>query len=94
MKTWKTKELKKLASIMSRIDTPQEMMAFLRDLCTLEELEEFSQRWHIVELLEKGYSYRKVAQKIGVSTTTVGRVAGWLRGGEGGYKKAITKKAS
>ncbi len=67
------------------------MLAFLRDLCTLEELEELSERWHIAQLLDTGESYRSIAEKTGVSTTTVTRIAQWLEHGEGGYKIALTK---
>lgn len=94
MKTWKTKQLKNLAEILCTIEKPKDMLAFLRDLCTLEELEEISDRWHIVELLSQGYSYRKIATKLGVSTTTVARVASWLSNGQGGYTKALENKTS
>lgn len=68
------------------------MMKFLRDLLTLEELEEVSSRWEVVQLLEKGKSYREIAAKTGVSTTTITRIAHYLHHGEGGYKTALKQK--
>ena len=65
------------------------MLNFLRDLCTLEELEELSARWEAVQLIAKRMPYRDVAEKTGLSTTTVTRIAHWLYHGEDGYKAAL-----
>lgn len=91
MHNWKTAKLKHLAKALLSLKTEKETLAFLRDLCTLEELEELSERWHIAGLLDKGESYRAIAQKTGVSTTTVTRIAQWLEHGEGGYKAVLVK---
>ena len=74
-------------SIKKEVD----MQNFLRDLCTLEELDELSNRWKAAELLNKGLPYREVATKTGMSTTTVTRIAHWMKHGEGGYKKILKK---
>jgi TrpR-related protein YerC/YecD len=58
----------------------------------VEELEEFSRRWEVAGLLNKGESYREIAKQTGVSTATVTRIAYWLEHGEGGYAKALRKK--
>lgn len=63
----------------------QEAERFFRDLCTADELKEMTERWSVVLLLEQGKSYRAIAAKLSVSTTTVSRVAAWLNYGEGGY---------
>lgn len=91
MKNWKTSNLKHLAKALRSVDEQKDMLNFLRDLCTLEELEELSRRWEVVLLLNKGKSYRDIAKKTGVSTTTITRIAHWLNHGEGGYKKALDK---
>ena len=67
------------------------MLNFLRDLCTLEELEELSSRWEVVLLLQQKKSYREIAKKTGVSTTTITRIAHWLKYGEGGYRAVISR---
>ena len=59
---------------------------FFRDLCTVDELKEMTERWAIVQLLKQDKSYRDIAAKLNVSTTTVSRVAAWLNYGEGGYE--------
>jgi len=87
--SWKTAKLKKLAKALLSIKEEKDMQNFLRDSCSLEELEELSSRWEVVLLLDKGVSYREIAKKTGVSTTTVTRIAHWLNHGEGGYKAVL-----
>ena len=81
------------AAIVS-LETKQEMERFFRDLCTLSELEAMAHRWQVAQLLEKGLPYLEIAEKTGASTTTVTRVAHWLRHGEGGYRLALDRSAS
>ncbi|MEK7623316.1 MAG: YerC/YecD family TrpR-related protein [Patescibacteria group bacterium] len=88
---WETPKLKRLVAILGNLKTEKEMLAFLRDLCTLEELAEISSRWQAVELLDKNLPYREIADQTGLSTTTVTRVAHWLYHGEGGYRVALSK---
>lgn len=64
---------------------------FFRDLCTVEELKELSERWQIARLLDRRLSYRAIAEKLKVSTTTVSRVAAWFYNGEGGYRLMLDK---
>lgn len=89
MPSWKTPKLKKLAHAFLLINTEKDMLAFLRDVATLEELDALSSRWQAVAMIESGLPYRTIAEKTGLSTTTVTRVAHWLRHGEGGYGTAL-----
>ena len=73
------------------LKTVKEAEAFFRDLCTIDEIKSMNERWQIVKMLEKGKSYRNIAEKLNVSTTTVSRVALWLNNGEGGYRLALDK---
>lgn len=66
----------------------QELAAFLRDLCTPAELEALADRWQVVPSLLAGQTYREIHDRLGVSVTTVGRVARCLEMGEGGYQAA------
>lgn len=91
MKNWKTPELKNLVTALSSLNNPTDIQNFLRDLCTLEELEEMSKRWATVRLLEAEMPYRLIAEKTGLSTTTITRIAHWLNHGEGGYQAALRK---
>jgi len=81
-----------LFATITALRTPQETQAFLRDLCTRAELDAMAHRWQVAQLLEEGLPYLEVAQKAQASTTTVTRVAQWLRNGEGGYRLALARR--
>ena len=49
-------------------------------------------RWEVAKLLEEGLPYLEVARRAHASTTTVTRVAQWLRNGEGGYALALGRR--
>jgi len=88
---WRTKETKKLFNAILRLKNEAETAKFFRDLCTLEELSEMSKRWLAVQMLANGRSYRQIAEKTGLSTTTVTRIAHWLNHGEGGYRLVLKR---
>lgn len=92
--TWKTPKLKKLVRTLHSLDTEKDLLNFLRDLCTLEELHVLSSRWEAVQLLDQGVSYRDIAKQTGLSTATVTRISHWLHHGEGGYGVALKKQTS
>jgi TrpR-related protein YerC/YecD len=71
-----------------------EVEHFLRDLCTLSELEAMGHRWQVARLLQEGRPYLEISELTGASTTTVTRVAHWLRHGEGGYTLALDRMSS
>jgi TrpR-related protein YerC/YecD len=90
--TWRTKELKELSAALLAMESREEVERFLRDLCTIAELEALTHRWAAAQLLDQGLPYLEVAQKTHASTTTVTRVAHWLRHGEGGYRAALDRQ--
>lgn len=83
--------MQNLLEAMSTLKTPKELGNFLRDLMTIKELEDVSQRWQIVLLLTQKVPYLEIAKQVGVSTTTVTRVALWLNHGTGGYQTALSR---
>ena len=83
--------LDELAEALTAMRTPDEVKRFLRDLCTLGELEAFGHRWQIVRLLQEERSYLEIAERVHTSTATVTRVAQWLRHGAGGYQLALER---
>ncbi|MFA6523566.1 MAG: YerC/YecD family TrpR-related protein [Candidatus Peribacteraceae bacterium] len=80
---------KALVSALQSCKTEEELINFLRDIGTLGELQEWSERLEVAKLLSQGMSYRKVASQTGASTTTVTRVAKYLENGEGGYRSVL-----
>jgi len=88
---WQTKEIWQLFDAVSRLKTPNEAARFLRDLCTLSELEAMAHRWQVARLLDEGLPYLEISRRAHASTTTVTRVAHWLRHGEGGYRLLLDR---
>ena len=89
---WKTPAVKRLAQALLTLQTEEEVLAFLRDVCTIAEINEMSGRFAAVELLNAGEPIRNVAEKTGLSTTTVSRVSQWKNSiGEGGYDLVLSR---
>src|SRR5579871_3935028 len=91
--SWRTKELRELSQAILALQSRDEVERFLRDLCTIAELEAMAHRWAVAQLVDRGLPYLEVAQRTHASTTTVTRVAHWLRHGEGGYRSALDRTA-
>jgi TrpR-related protein YerC/YecD len=82
-----------LADALVALRTPQEARAFLVDLCTPAELHALAERWHVAKLLDRGdLTYREIHDATGVSTTTVVRVARFLRQEDNrGYRRLLDR---
>lgn len=79
MSLYPTKEDKELIRAVSILKNEEEITAFLRDIMTINEIDEFSRRFQIAKLLwTTDMSYVEIAQRVGTSTTTVTRVSQWL----------------
>lgn len=89
---WPTAEHEELFATIASLRTPEEARRFLRDLCTRSELDAMAHRWQVARLLDEGLPYLEVAKRAHASTTTVTRVAQWLRNGEGGYGLALRRR--
>ncbi|WDI31220.1 YerC/YecD family TrpR-related protein [Hyphococcus flavus] len=74
------KGFSELFAVIAALETKNEVERFFSDLATPAELEAFAERWRIARMLDAGErSYREIAAITGASTTTVGRVARFLR---------------
>ncbi|GGX58988.1 DNA-binding transcriptional regulator [Litorimonas cladophorae] len=84
----------KLEAALAQLDSQEDVRDFLVDLCTPAELRALSERWHVAQILDEGEkSYREIQADTGVSTTTIGRVARFLRDEpHGGYRAVLGKK--
>jgi TrpR-related protein YerC/YecD len=89
--TWSSRETEDLLATILRLESLEEAQRFFRDLCTLTELEAMAHRWQVAKLVDAGLPYHEVSRRTGASTTTVTRVAHWLRHGEGGYRLALDR---
>lgn len=67
------------------LQTREECYAFFEDICTVNELLSFSQRFEVAAMLRQKKTYLEIAEKTGASTATISRVNRSLIYGEGGY---------
>jgi TrpR-related protein YerC/YecD len=88
---WRDEKLNDLFDAVLTLKTRDEAAAFLRDLCTINELQTLAERWEVARLVNEEVPYRKINEQTGVSTATVTRVAHWLHHGEGGYRTVLNR---
>jgi len=88
---WRTADAEALFDAILRLGTREEAERFFRDLCTINEIHDMSQRWSIVRKLDEGLHYAQISRETGASTATITRIASWLNHGEGGYREALDR---
>jgi TrpR-related protein YerC/YecD len=91
---WRTPDTTALLDALLALETRAEAERFVRDLCTLNEIHDLSQRWAVVRLLDQGRHYAEISRTTGASTATITRIASWLKHGEGGYREALERLRS
>lgn len=82
-----------LADALVSLRDRGEARSFLTDLCTPAEVHALAERWYVARLLEEGrLTYRQIHDATGVSTTTIVRVARFLRQeSHGGYRRILDR---
>ena len=91
---WRSDSVAAVLTALQALESVDEKARFLRDLCTVSELEAMAHRWEVARFLDQGLPYQEIARRTGASTTTVTRVSHWLRYGEGGYRLALERTAT
>ena len=73
--------------------SPEETASLLADLCTPAEIRTLAERWHVARLLDgTDLTYREIHDATGVSTTTIVRVARFLKQERNfGYRMALDR---
>ncbi|MDP9163739.1 MAG: YerC/YecD family TrpR-related protein [Pseudomonadota bacterium] len=82
-----------LAVALASLADAGEVRAVLRDLCTPAEIRTLAERWQVAKLLDEGrLTYRDIHDATGVSTTTIVRVARFLKEEQnGGYRLLLDR---
>lgn len=88
---WLNKDSEELFRVIVSLKNLDEAKRFLRDLLTEKEIIEFSQRWKVVNMLNQNVSYVKIKAETGMSSTTIARIADWLKNGTGGYRLMLNR---
>ena len=63
-----------------------ECYAFFMDVCTMNEISSFSQRFEVAGMLRDKKTYLDISEKTGASTATISRVNRSLNYGNDGYQ--------
>jgi len=88
-----TNLIEELVEALLLIKDKEEMIKFLKDLCTPQELNSLAERWNVCKLLNQGnLSYREINALTGVSLATITRVARFLKDEpHHGYRSVLEK---
>jgi len=74
-----------------KLETMEDCYRFFDDLCTINEIHSFAQRFEVAKLLSEGERFAQVAETTGASTATISRVNRCLQYGADGYKTVLNK---
>ena len=80
-----------LIHAIAGLESEEECRAFLRDLCTVQELIGLSQRLQVAKRLLAGETYESIRQQLPVSSSTITRVNTALQFGTGGYRTVLDR---
>lgn len=94
IKKFDEKNIDTLAGAFVSIESKEECLSFLADLCTVSEVKAMAQRLEVAIMLSEGKVYSDIVSKTGASTATISRVNNALTYGEDGYKTILQKLAN
>ena len=84
-KKLKTEAVDHLFQAILALESVEECYSFFEDVCTVNELLSFSQRYEVAKMLREKKTYLEIAEKTGASTATISRVNRSLNYGSDGY---------
>ena len=91
MKDDQFEHLEELFEAILKLETPEECLAFFKDICTYPELRAISQRFQVAKLLHQHHVFNDIVEATGASTATISRVNRALKDGAGGYAIAFER---
>jgi uncharacterized protein YerC len=68
-----TESIKELVEVLDSLRGRREILGFLQDLLTPQEIERFAMRWQMMKLSAEGLSREEVQEAVGVSLSTISR---------------------
>ena len=73
------------------LENKEQCYDFFEDVCTINEILSFSQRFEVAKMLREGRTYLAIAQLTGASTATISRVNRSLNYGNDGYQMVFSR---
>lgn len=90
-KKTRTPEVQELFKAILTLKDEEECFTFFEDVCTMNEILLFAQRYQVAKLLGEKYTYQEIAEKSGASTATISRVKRSIDDGNGGYEMVFKR---
>ena len=84
-------ETDELFKAILKLQTVEECYRFFEDACTIKEVREIAQRFHVAQALSAGKNYQEINKETGASTATICRVNKCLNYGNGGYRTVLDR---
>lgn len=81
----RTPEVDHLFEAILTLEDKEECYQFFEDVCTVNELLAFAQRYEVAKMLREKNTYLEIAEQTGASTATISRVNRSLNYGNDGY---------
>lgn len=82
---------RELCVLLAQIQDPDDIFAFLSDLCTAKEMENMAERCYAAKLLMAGNTYNQVMAQANISSATLSRVSRCVQYGKG-YSRVLKVK--
>ena len=76
------------------LQTKEECYRFFEDICTINEIKAFGQRFQVATMLADKRTYMEIAGTTGASTATISRINRALNYGSDGYKLILERLKS
>jgi TrpR-related protein YerC/YecD len=90
-KSIRTEEVDHLFEAVLQLKDKEECYLFFQDVCTINELLSFAQRYEVAKMLREKNTYLEIAEKTGASTATISRVNRSLNYGNDGYDLVFSR---
>jgi TrpR-related protein YerC/YecD len=87
----RTPDVDALLEAILTLEDPEEVYAFLQDVCTVRAVQEIAQRLAVARMLADGKHYNDIETATGASSTTISRVSRALNYGADGYRRVIDR---
>jgi TrpR-related protein YerC/YecD len=87
----RTPDVERLLEAFRAVGSPDEVFAFLQDVCTVREIHDIAQRLAVARLLDRGEHYDRIREVTGASSTTISRVSRCLHYGADGYRTVLDR---
>jgi TrpR-related protein YerC/YecD len=88
---WVDNDVDFLVNAILSLKNEEEVLRFLEDICTINEIKELSQRLKVAKMLYEGKSYEEIKKETGASSATISRVKKFLYYGADGYKTVLDR---